>query len=161
MTGIRPARPEDAERLRALDVATWSPLVSPGPRQEPTTPFFGERTDPADVLVAEADGEVSGFVVLRQSSAMPSHAHVLMVNGLAVDPGRQGQGIGRLLVEAARHEAGRRGARKLSLRVLSTNESARRLYESCGFAVEGVLRAEFVLEGREVDDVLMAVSDFR
>jgi len=32
----------------------------------------------------------------------------------------------------------------------------RRLYESCGFVVEGVLRGEFHVDGRDVDDVLMA-----
>ena len=53
-------------------------------------------------------------------------------------------------------EARSRGGRKLSLRVLSTNPTAIGLYESEGFVVEGVLRGEFVLEGREVDDVLMA-----
>jgi hypothetical protein len=47
------------------------------------------------------------------------------------------------------------GARKLTLRVLGSNVRARRLYESCGFLVEGVLRAEFFLGGRYVDDVLM------
>ena len=50
----------------------------------------------------------------------------------------------------------RRGARKLSLRVLGDNTVARGLYESCGFAVEGVLRDEFLVDGRYVDDVLMA-----
>ena len=34
--------------------------------------------------------------------------------------------------------------------------AARRLYESCGFTAEGVLREEFFLGGRYVDDVLMA-----
>lgn len=53
-------------------------------------------------------------------------------------------------------EARRRGAQKLSLRVLAPNGAARRLYESCGFTVEGVLREEFFLDGRYVDDVLMA-----
>jgi RimJ/RimL family protein N-acetyltransferase len=52
----------------------------------------------------------------------------------------------------------RRSDARITLRVLSTNPAARRLYESCGFVVEGVLRGEFLLEGREVDDVLMAWS---
>jgi RimJ/RimL family protein N-acetyltransferase len=51
-----------------------------------------------------------------------------------------------------------RGARKLALRVLGTNVRARQLYQSCGFLVEGVLRAEFFLAGHYVDDVLMAHS---
>jgi RimJ/RimL family protein N-acetyltransferase len=59
-------------------------------------------------------------------------------------------------VRAAVDEARRRGARKLSLRVLATNPGARRLYERCGFVVEGVLREEFLLDEVFVDDVLMA-----
>ena len=49
-----------------------------------------------------------------------------------------------------------RGARKLSLRVLGTNATAMRLYERLGFQVEGTLRDEFCIDGRYVDDVLMA-----
>jgi RimJ/RimL family protein N-acetyltransferase len=64
--------------------------------------------------------------------------------------------VARRLLDAAAEEAGRRGATKLGLRVLGGNTSARALYESAGFAVEGVLRAEFRLDGRFVDDVLMA-----
>jgi RimJ/RimL family protein N-acetyltransferase len=40
--------------------------------------------------------------------------------------------------------------------VLGTNSTARRLYSRCGFVEEGVLRAEFLLDGRYVDEVLMA-----
>ena len=60
------------------------------------------------------------------------------------------------LTEACIEQARSRGARKLSLRVLGGNVAARRLYESCGFTVEGVLCEEFFLGGRYVDDVLMA-----
>ena len=61
-----------------------------------------------------------------------------------------------LAMEAAVEEARRRGATKLSLRVLGHNQGARRVYERCGFHVEGVLTGEFVLDGVAVDDVLMA-----
>ena len=69
---------------------------------------------------------------------------------------RQRCGVGRRLAEACIEQARSRGARKLSLRVLGGNVAARRLYESCGFTVEGVLCEEFFLGGRYVDDVLMA-----
>ncbi|NUR65391.1 MAG: GNAT family N-acetyltransferase, partial [Streptomyces sp.] len=49
----------------------------------------------------------------------------------------------------------RRGARRLTLRVLGHNTPARRLYESEGFVVEGVLPEEFLLDGEYVDDVFM------
>jgi len=75
---------------------------------------------------------------------------------VAVHPAATGQGVGRALVEASVGEATRRGARKVSLRVLGSNAVARRLYARCGFVEEGVLRAEFLLDGELVDDVLMA-----
>lgn len=139
-----------------MDAATRSVTVSPGPPPPPDAAFFGERRTPADLLVAEIDGAVVGYVAIRQAVALASHAHVLEISGLAVDPAHQGAGVGRRLVEAALADARARGARKVSLRVLASNAGARRLYERCGFVVEGVLRDEFRLDGRFVDDVLMA-----
>jgi RimJ/RimL family protein N-acetyltransferase len=119
-------------------------------------PFFRTEEDPADTLVAVRDGVVVGYAKLRNPLALPSHAHVLKINGLAVDPVASGQGIGRSLVEAAVAEAERRGAHKVTLRVLGTNAAARRIYARCGFVEEGVLREEFLLDGQYVDDVFMA-----
>ena len=155
MVRVRPARPEDQRALREIDTATWTADVSPAPAPPADAPFFSERIQPADVLVAEIDGVVAGYAVLGRSM-LAAHAHVLEVRGLAVSPAYQGRGAGRRLVEASVEQARGRGARKLSLRVLGFNVRARQLYESCGFRVEGVLRAEFYLDGRYVDDVLMA-----
>lgn len=99
---------------------------------------------------------IAGYAALGRSLPLPSRSHVLEIRGLAVHPARQQRGVGRRLVEACLEQARSRGARKLSLRVLGNNVAARRLYESCGFTVEGVLREEFFLGGRYVDDVLMA-----
>ena len=156
MFAIRKASPQDDTILGEVDVATWTADLSPAPVPPVGTAFFSERTRPNDVLVAEVDGVVVGYAKLSQSIALPSHDHVLTLNGLAVDPHRQRKGAGRRLVEAAIEEAQVRGALKLSLRLLGTNTSARLLYEACGFVVEGILRAEFLLNRRYVDDVLMA-----
>ena len=153
---IRKARPQDDTILRQVDAATWTADVSPAPAPPVGTAFFSDQTRPDDVLVAEVEGVVVGYTKLSQPIAIPSHDHVLTLNGLAVDPQRQRHGAGRRLVEAAILEAQGRGAKKLSLRVLGSNTSARLLYEACGFVVEGILRAEFLLNGRYVDDVLMA-----
>jgi len=138
-----------------LDREAWTPFSSPGPLDEAAS-FFDERTSHEDVLVAVLDGEVAGYVRLNRASRFHSSDHVLTVNGIAVDPARQGRGVGRALIDAAIAEARRRHARRLTLRVFSPNERARRLYESAGFVVEGVLREEFFLDGRYVDDILMA-----
>jgi len=153
---IRQARLEDEPRLRDIDAVTWTAGVSPAPPPSADAAFFGERTAPSDVLVAEADGAIAGYAALGQSVSLASHSHVLEIRGLAVHPAHQRCGVGRRLVEACIEQARSRGARKLSLRVLGGNVAARRLYESCGFTAEGVLREEFFLGGRYVDDVLMA-----
>ena len=64
-------------------------------------------------------------------------------------------GVATALLQAAERRACDRGARKLSLHVLSTNPGAMRLYTRLGFEQEGVLRAEFLIEGRYVDDILL------
>lgn len=153
---IRWARADDEAALKRIDLATWTSEVSPAPPRGPDVSFFSERTHPDEVLVAEVDGQVAGYAALGQAVPIPSHRHVLDIRGLAVDPAYQGQGAGRLLVEACIAQATRQGARKLTLRVLGWNTRARRLYESCGFRTEGTLQDEFLLGNRYVDDVLMA-----
>jgi ribosomal protein S18 acetylase RimI-like enzyme len=110
------------------------------------------------VLVAVVEGAVAGYVGVGRASPLESDRHVVYVRGLAVAPEHQGRGVGRALVEAAARLAEDRGARRLTLRVLAVNVAARALYESCGFVVEGVQREEFLLDGRYVDDVLMALD---
>lgn len=156
MTTVRFARDEDEAVLAKLDERTWTPAFSPAPPPPAGTPFFDDGTRPENVLVAEHDGVVAGYVRLDEGFGIPAHRHVLVIGGLAVDPDRRRLGIARRLVDAAVAEARRRGARKLTLRVLGHNTGARRLYEHCGFVVEGVLRAEFRVDGEDVDDVLMA-----
>jgi ribosomal protein S18 acetylase RimI-like enzyme len=149
---IRPARADDEPALRELDRVTWSWDVSPSPLRD--GPFAID-----DVLVFEADdGAVAGYVALGTPTALESNRHVVLIRGLAVSPGFQRRGIARALLAAAEATARERGARRLTLRVLGTNPAARALYEGYGFVVEGVQREEFLLDGRYVDDVLMALQ---
>lgn len=157
MTHVRPAVLADDAALLGLDLATWSPRWSPG---EPPArdAFFGERNGgPGGFLVAERDGAVVGYVALHPAGGLATHAHVRTIDGLAVDPSAQGRGIGELLVRAAVERARAVGAAKVTLRVLGTNPAAQRLYERCGFGVEGVLVGEFLIDGSPVDDTWMAL----
>ncbi|HEX8841944.1 MAG TPA: GNAT family N-acetyltransferase [Sphingomicrobium sp.] len=81
------------------------------------------------VIVAELDGEIAGFAAVVGGE----------LDGLFVEPDLWGSGIGRILVEAAVHEARQRG---LSLTVIA-NPRARGFYETCGFAVEGEEQTRF------------------
>ncbi|MFI6013852.1 GNAT family N-acetyltransferase [Streptomyces sp. NPDC051243] len=153
---IRIALPDDEEELSVLDRSTWSQLhaVMPKP-QPPYRPFFDERHVPDDYLVAELDRRIVGYIRLALPTPLASNAHVRQIQGLAVADEARGRGVGRALIRAAVEEARRRGARRMTLRVLGHNAPARKLYESEGFVVEGVLPEEFFLGGEYVDDVIM------
>ena len=75
------------------------------------------------VIVAEIGGEIAGFAAVVGGE----------LDGLFVEPDLWGHGIGRALVDAATHEARKKG---LTLKVIA-NPRARRFYESCGFTIEG------------------------
>ncbi|MGW3625342.1 N-acetyltransferase family protein [Streptomyces sp. NPDC000880] len=158
---IRPALRTDEEALGELDRDTWSSLHAVQPR--PTPPydrFFDLRHRlPEDFLVAEdADGTVIGYIRLIPPTPLACNQHVRQIQGLAVADRARGRGTGRALLRAAFAEARRQGAVRITLRVLGHNRPARALYESEGFAVEGVLPGEFYLDGQYVDDVMMGRS---
>ncbi|MEW2575493.1 GNAT family N-acetyltransferase [Streptomyces syringium] len=156
---IRPATHADDEELAALDRRAWSPLhaVQPRPRP-PYEPFFDARHPPEQILVAESESaapRLVGYLRLAPATRLVCNAHVRQIQGLVVDDRFRGRGIARAMLRAACAEARRQGARRVTLRVLGHNAPARALYASEGFAVEGVLPGEFLLEGAYVDDVLM------
>ncbi|MEU2776731.1 GNAT family N-acetyltransferase [Streptomyces sp. NPDC007162] len=156
---IRTALPDDDEELSALDRETWSHRHAVLPRPEPPyEPFFSERHAPEDTLVAELDRRIVGYIRLGLAYRLAANAHVRQIQGLAVAEDARGQGVARALLRAAMDEARRRGARRIRLGVLGHNAPARRLYASEGFAVEGVLPGEFLLDGEYVDDVIMGRS---
>jgi GNAT superfamily N-acetyltransferase len=81
------------------------------------------------VMVAELHGEIAGFAAVVGGE----------LDALFVEPDLWGHGIGRALVDAATHQARRRG---LTLSVIA-NPRARRFYEHCGFTVEGEMQTRF------------------
>jgi RimJ/RimL family protein N-acetyltransferase len=110
------------------------------------------------VLVAVDGADVIGSLLLGPWTELESSRHVLEVKGLAVDPARQGEGVGAALLDAAIARALEGGTRRLVLRVLSGNIGARRLYEGRGFRIEGARREAFLLDGAYVDDLMMGLD---
>lgn len=154
---VRVACADDEAGLARLDAAAWTAESGfPSVMERASGSFFSGDSPAGSHLVAELEGRLAGYLRLKPATALPENAHVFGVFGLAVALDARRRGVASALLAAAEEHARARGARKLSLRVLGTNTGAQRLYEGLGFQREGVLRAEFIINGRAVDDVLMA-----
>jgi GNAT superfamily N-acetyltransferase len=129
---LRLARPEEHEELEELQ--RRASLELPEYRDQlianPDAIYLPEgQIANGQVIVAEAAGEIVGFAAVVGGE----------LDGLFVEPDLWGQGIGRSLVDAATHEARRKG---LALKVIASPR-ARRFYEHCGFKVEGEEQTRF------------------
>jgi ribosomal protein S18 acetylase RimI-like enzyme len=154
---VRRAVEADDAALLAIELTVWDassgfPSMTAADRDS----FFSERSGPEAHLVAEADGEVLGYLRLQDKYTFPEGDGVLSINGVAVAKEAQGRGIGSILLAAAAEEGTRRGARKITLNVHGTNTVARRLYERHGYILEGTHPREFVIEGQYVDKLTLA-----
>lgn len=80
-------------------------------------------------LVGEIDGEVVAFA----SGAYNPKSRISFLDILAVRPGRQGEGLGRAMLQAFCDHAKGLGAELVNLECLTDNEAGNRLYASEGF----------------------------
>jgi ribosomal protein S18 acetylase RimI-like enzyme len=150
------ARAADEGQLARLDRVAWSPQSGfPSVARHVGDLFFTAGSPPQSHLVGTIEEAVVGYIRLGAPSPLPEEAHVLAVHGLAVAPDARRRGVATALLAAAERCARERGARKLSLRVLSTNPGAIRLYTQFGFRQEGRRLGEVFIEGRYVDDMLL------
>ena len=95
---------------------------------------------------------------LGQALPIESSRHVLEIKGLSVSAAHRRRGVGRALVFAAIAAAREAGARGSPCACSRTTRMPAPCTQRCGFEVEGVLRGYFRLDGRYVDDVLMALD---
>jgi 8-oxo-dGTP diphosphatase len=134
-TVIREARPEDQARvLELLPLVPANEDLTPAERQAAAQRF--QESLAIDVLVAEVDGDVVGFLVL---AFVPTLSGLrALIDDQAVDPDYRRQGLGAALVEAAIQRASRRGATHLLVDTSRGDPSVRDFYASCGFETGGI-----------------------
>jgi ribosomal protein S18 acetylase RimI-like enzyme len=99
---IRGATPDDVARIRAIALAAYAKYV-PRIGREPSPMLADYEGDVAAqrVVVVEAAGRVDGYLV-----AWPE-ADAYFIENIGVDPGCQGAGLGRRLMDHAAVEAAR------------------------------------------------------
>lgn len=154
---IRETRPSDGMGLART---FQDPAVAWGTLQVPTTTGgewvekLGRNPSDAYSLVA-----VAGDVVVGSAGGHPlraPRAHVVGV-GMGIARSHQGRGLGRRLFEDIIRTCLARGYRRLELEVYTDNLPAMRLYESLGFASEGVRRANAWRDGGYADSLVMGL----
>ncbi len=77
---------------------------------------------------------------------------------ICIDPEKQGQGLGRRLLQHLIAEAGRREADTIFLEVRTSNLAAFALYDSAGFNEIGQRRGYYPAQGGREDALVLALS---
>ncbi len=94
---------------------------------------FAREGRHSTVLVLEDEGRII-------ASVMAGHdGHRGMLYYVAVDPARQGRGLGKQAVKAAETWLGRQGVWKVNLLVRAENAAVKGFYETLGYEVNPVL----------------------
>jgi len=105
---------------------------------------FRCRSCDGQILVADLDGDVVGYVTLlnrvQSDELHEGETEYGLVADLVIKEAHRGTGLGRKLMQAAEAAATAYGVRWLRVSVMSANTSARNLYLSSGFSE---LYAEF------------------
>ena len=122
---------EELQRRASLALDTYREQLEANPD---AIDLPAEQIERGDVLVAEVDGRIAGFAAVLTGEGTAE------LDGLFVEPEHWRYGIGAALVDAAVHEARRRG---LSLMTVVAEPAAKKFYERCGFTVEGTAQTRF------------------
>lgn len=132
---IRSARPDDENSIMAL--LPHIPANKNVDDEDLRAARLRFRESTAfDVLVAECEEQVVGFLVLSFVSALTGLR--AWIDDVVVYPTHRRQGIGRALVETAMQRASRRGATHLFVDTSRGSRNAREFYRACGFEEEGI-----------------------
>ena len=129
---IRPARAGEAGVIRDLVRRAYAMYVPRmGKEPGPMLDDYAKRVADGDAFVLEIDQTIAGVLVLLRYDD-----HLLMDN-VAVDPGFQGRGIGKALIDFAEAEAIRRGYAEIRLYTHQTMTENVRMYVKLGYEETG------------------------
>lgn len=126
---LRPATPDDAERIAALFTDEGYP-TGPTDIVARLERFASEYSR---VVVADFDGEVLGFVAFH---ALPRFEHddrIVRILALVVDAGVRERGVGHRLMQEAERAAAEMGAAFIEVTAGHHRADAQHLYESLGY----------------------------
>ncbi len=129
---IRLARPGEDVEVHALVERAYARYVERiGRRPQPMDDDYAARVADGQAFVADDDGTIAGVIVLVR------HDDHLYVDNLAVEPERQGAGVGRALLAHAERTARDLGLGELRLLTHVEMTENRALYPRLGWRETG------------------------
>ncbi|XXM71055.1 N-acetyltransferase family protein [Lysinibacillus sphaericus] len=106
---------------------------------------------------AYIDGALSGMLVLVPETA-EKMKHKASIFGMYVTPHHRGKGIARTMIKKAILQAGNlEGIEQINLAVVTTNDSAKKLYSSIGFHTYGMEKRAIKYKGDYFDEEYMVL----
>jgi GNAT superfamily N-acetyltransferase len=126
---VRAATADDAERLATL-LADEGYVAGPSDLAARIERYTAIGST---VLVAEAGGEVVGFISLLILPRFEVDELFARISALVVDPGVRERGVGRMLMEAAERAGKAAGVSFMEVTAGHHRPDARRLFESLGY----------------------------
>jgi GNAT superfamily N-acetyltransferase len=131
--GVRVAEPEDAEAIGRLLHDFNVEFDEPTPSADVLATRVRRLLGAGEITVLLGGVEPHGLALLRFRPSLWKDALDAYLEELYVVPPRRGQGLGRVLMEAAIELARSRGAGDMHLGTSEADVAARALYESLGF----------------------------
>ncbi len=151
---VRRAVEGDSEAIRLIynaEVLTSTAtldLVPRAPRDQAA--WMSGHSGVYPVLVAEEDGVVAGFSSLSAYRPRPGYATVVE-DSVYVGEAYRGQGVGRLLLNAAVEAARSHGFHSVIGRISIEQTASISLHKACGFEIVGIEREVGRKFGRWLD----------
>jgi GNAT superfamily N-acetyltransferase len=137
---VRPAQPDDAVQIGELEAAAREHLIDQRGgaallAEQPAVADWGPAIDDASrwIGVGELDGFVVGYLELAFADGIAS------VRQVYVQPEARELGFGDGMLDAARHEALRRGSRALEGFALPGDRDTKNLYERAGITARKII----------------------
>jgi ribosomal protein S18 acetylase RimI-like enzyme len=128
---IRPARLADVDAMASIVERAYRPYVARiGRRPAPMDDDYAAKVRLGGVFIAD-DVDLVGLIVLV---AHPDH---ILIENVAVDPSRHGEGIGRALLAFAEAHARAAGVLTLRLYTNATMTENLALYPHLGYVLVG------------------------
>jgi ribosomal protein S18 acetylase RimI-like enzyme len=140
--------------MMKIDHLVFNSSTTPSTMRQMTLEEYSGRYSPDRIFIAELEGKVAGYIGYDNPTGLASNGHVMEIY-IAVHPDYQKMGVGRELTNYIISWGKQNGYKKISLRVLSSNQNAIAFYHSLGFLEQGRLVNEFILDGNYVDDIMM------